>query len=101
MPEGRVVEPEDRAQLNRGTKVLAISISLSHPPAEIPKGTSSHHQTCLHQANTQCYASVGPSLQLTASLLVLQGPSRRGPPPTKLAKPAPLPSLCTLQIHPI
>ena len=38
---GRAVDPRKTAQLGGGTKVLATAISLSHPPAEIPKGTSS------------------------------------------------------------
>ena len=82
---GGVVEPR-RTELIRGTKALARAISLSHPPDEIPEGTSSHHQTWLHRANAQHCASVDPSLHF---LPVLQGPSHRGPPTAKRTKPAP------------
>ena len=44
-----------------GTKALGSTISLAHPPAKIPKGTSSRHGTFLHHANTQRCASVNPS----------------------------------------
>ena len=94
---GRVLNPRG-TELGRGTKVLVSTISLSHLPAKIPKGTSSRHRTCLHHANPQCCDSVDPSLQWPTSLLVLWGPSRREPPTAKLAKP-PLLCLCTLQIH--
>ena len=90
MPGGRLVESQkDRAQLSGGTKALASTISLSHPPDESPQGTSSRHQTSLHPANTQCHASVDTSL-LGASLPPgASGPSHRGPPTAKQAKPGP------------
>ena len=75
-----------RTQLSGGTKALVSTISLSHPPAEIPKGTSSHHPTVQMPNAVQLWIhpSNGP-----ASLPVLQGTSCRGPPTAKLAKPAP------------
>ena len=58
-----MLSPGRQSSAQQGTKALASAISLSHPPAEIPKGTSSHHQTCLHCVNTQHCASVDPSLR--------------------------------------
>ena len=78
-PGGRVVEPwNTELSLVGGTKVLARAISLSHPPAEIPKRTSSHHQTCLCHANTQCCASMDPSLRWTCLPLDAVGPLLQG-----------------------
>ena len=56
-----------RTELGRGTKVLASAISLSHPTAKIPKGTSSCHQSCSHHANSQCCASGAQQLSLQVS----------------------------------
>ena len=92
-----MLSPGRQSSAQRGTKVLASVISLSHTPAKIPKVTSSHHQTCVHPANTQSCASVDPSLRWIC--LLLQGPSHRGLPTAKLAEP-PLPPQCTLRIHP-
>ena len=41
--EGRGVEPWKTELRSVGNKALASTISLSHPPSEIPKGTSSRH----------------------------------------------------------
>ena len=72
---GRVVGPRTTELSWRGTKALASTISLAHPPAKIPKGTSSWQGNCLHRTNTQCCASVDPSLQRGSdSLPVPQGP---------------------------
>ena len=70
--------PEDRDQPGWGTKALASAISLSHPPAEIPKGTSSCHWTCLHHANTQCCASVDLSLPWVGLPSGVAGPFPQG-----------------------
>ena len=84
-----MLTPQDRSQLGRRTKALASTISLSHPPAKIPKGPSSPHQTCLHHTNIQCCASVVHPSNRSTSLLLLQGPSHRGPLTAKGAKPTP------------
>ena len=81
--EGEVLSPGRQSSAQWGTKALASTISLSHPPAEMPKGTSAHHQTCLHHANAQCCSSVDPPSQCC------RAPSYRGPLMTKGAKPAP------------
>ena len=60
--EGELLSPGGQNSAWWGTKALARAISLTHPPAKIPKGTSSCHGTCLHRANTQRCASVDPSL---------------------------------------
>ena len=71
-------------QGNKGTGKHHLPLPF---PAVIPKGTSSHHRTCLHQANTQRCAPGDPSFQWVC-LLVLQGPSCSRPPTAKQAKPA-------------
>ena len=90
-----VVEP-GRTDLGGGTKELAGAISLSHPPAEIPKGTSSRHRTCTAQSPNAVLLGIHPSAG--SVLPVLQGPSRRGPPWAKRAKPVPP---APVQIHPL
>ena len=73
-----------------GTKALRSAISLAHPPAKIPKGTSSvrtllapgkHPMLCL-------LLRIHPS-NGSASLLMLQGPSQSGPPKAKRVESAP------------
>ena len=83
-----------------GTKALASAISLSHPSAKILKGTSSHHQTCLHRANTQHCASVNPfpPRGLPPSQCCRAPPS--GDHLWQSKQSLPLPPLYTLQIHP-
>ena len=61
--EGELLSPGRHSSAQRGTKVLASAIFLSHLLAEIPKVTSSRHQTSLHRANAQRCPSVDPSLQ--------------------------------------
>ncbi|XP_046932432.1 uncharacterized protein LOC124509884 [Lynx rufus] len=75
-----VVEP-GRTDLGGGTKELVGAISLSHPPAEIPKGTSSRHRTCTAQSPNAVLLGIHPSAG--SVLPVLQGPSRpcADPPP--------------------
>ena len=85
---GRVVEPRGQSSGWQGTKVLTSAISLAHPSAKIPKGTSSCQGTCLHCANTQCCASVDPSLQLVCLHPGATGPSRSEPPKEKRAESA-------------
>ena len=86
------MSPGRQSSAQGGTKVLASAISLAHPPAQIPKGTSSRQGTCLHRANTQHCASADPSLGGSDSLPVLQGPSRSGSPKEKQAEsPSPAP----------
>ena len=86
--EGELLNPGRQSSAQRGTKALASTISLSHPSVVILKGTSSHHRSCLHCTRTQCCAWIHPS-DGSSSLPELQGPSHRGPPTAKLAKPAP------------
>ena len=72
-----------------GTKALASAISLSHPPAEIPKGTSSHHElACTVQTPNAVLLWIHPS-DASASLPVLQDPSRSRPLMAKQAEPTP------------
>ena len=79
--------------------MLRSTISLSHPSAEIPKGSSSHHQTCLHCANAQRCASKDPLLRWACLPPGAVGPLLQGTTEqSKLSLPF-LP-LCTLQIHP-
>ena len=76
--EGEVLSPGRQSSAQRGTKALASAISLSHSPAEIPKGTSYHHRSCLHGANSQCCASVDPSLLRVCLLPGATGPLPQG-----------------------
>ena len=89
--EGEWLSPEDRVQLRGGTKALANTISLSHPPVKITKGTSSCQRTCTTQTPNAVLLWIHSSLPVdgSASLPVLQGPSCRGPPMAKGAQPAP------------
>ena len=94
-----LLSPRQQSSAWWGTKALASAISLPHPPAKIPKGTSSCQGTCLHHANTQRCASADHPSGGSDSLPVAQGPSQRGSPKEKKLC-LPLPRLCTLQIHP-
>ena len=71
-----------------GTKALASAISLSHPPAETLKGTSSPNLLASLKHPMLCFCGSIPLTRL-ASLPVLQGPSLRGSPMAKQAEPAP------------
>ena len=89
--EGELLSPGRQSSARRGNKGAGKCHLPLPSPAEIPKGTSSLHRTCLHHTNAQQCVSVYPSLRQVcrASLLVLQGPSYRGLPMAKRAKPAP------------
>ena len=94
-----MLSPGRQSSAWQGTKVLASTISLSHSPAEIPKGTSSVIElACTAQTASAVLLWIHPSCG-SASLPVLQGPSHRGPlQQSELSLP--LLPLCTLQIHP-
>ena len=76
--EGEVLNPGRQSSAWWGTKALGSTISLSHPPAEIPKGTSSRQRPCLHRANAQRCASVDPSLRWVCLPLGVAGPLLQG-----------------------
>ena len=88
-----MLSPRQQSAAWRGTKVLASTISLAHPPAKIQKGTSSCQGTCLYHTNTQTPNAVllrtHPSGGGSDSLPGPQGPSRRGSPKDKRAESAP------------
>ena len=87
--EGELLSPGRQGSAQWGTKALASTMSLSHPPAEIPKGTSFHHRTCLHPQMPNVVLLWIHLSDWPASLLVLQGPSHREPLTAKCTKPAP------------
>ena len=96
---GRVVEPrmtELSLAGNKGPRqhhLPHLCHLPRHPPAKIPKGTSSCQGTCLHHANTQRLLLQIHPYGRSHSLQVLQGPSRSGSPKEKraeLAPPAPV-----------
>ena len=83
------MSPGGQSSAWRGTKVLGSTISLAHPPAKIPKGTSSHHElACTVQTPNAGLLWIHPS-DGSASLPVLQGPSQSRPPKAKGAEPTP------------
>ena len=98
--KGELLSPRGQSSAWRGTKALASAISLAHPLAKIPKGTSSHHGTCLHCANTQHCASCGsiPPMGLPPSWCHRAPPEADHQRQSELSLP--LPPLCTLWIHP-
>ena len=59
--KGEVLSPGQQSSAWRGTKALTSTISLAHPPAKIPKGTSSCQGICFHHPNTQRCPSEDPS----------------------------------------
>ena len=76
--EGGLLSPGKQSSGLQGTKAIARAISLAHPPAKIPKGTSSCQGTCLHSAQTpntvllRIHPSGGSD---SLPVPVLQGPS--------------------------
>ena len=82
------MSPGQQSSAWRETKALASAILLAHPPAKIPKGTSSCQGACLHRKTPNAVLLwIHPSGG-SDSLLVLQGPSQSRSPKEKQAEPA-------------
>ena len=76
---GRVVDPRGQSSAWRGTNVLARAISLTHPqPKSLREPVPIKELACTAQTPNAVLLWIHPS-DGSASLLVLQGPSRRGP----------------------
>ena len=72
-----MLRPGQQSSTWWGTKALDSAISLAHPPAKIPKGTSFHQGNCLHaQTPNAVLLWIHPSGGRSDSLPVLQGPSQ-------------------------
>ena len=98
--EGELLSPVRRAQLGGGKRFWEAP-----SPSPIPQPYSKREPVPFTEL--ACTAQTPNSVLLwihlsdgSASILVLQGPSHRGPPLAKQDR-LPLPPLCTLQIHPI
>ena len=55
-----MLSPGRQSSAQRGTKALASTISLAHPPAETPKGTSSPNLLVLCKHPTLCFCGSIP-----------------------------------------
>ena len=69
------MSPGPQSSAWQETKALASAISIAHPPAKIPKGTTSCQETRLHHTNTQYCASEDPSLRGSDSLWCCRAPA--------------------------
>ena len=87
--EGELLSPGEQSSAWWRTEALGSAISLTHPPAKIPKGTSSHHElACTTQTLNAVLLRIQPS-DGSASLPVPQGPSPSIPPKAKQAESTP------------
>ena len=58
--EGELLSPGRQRSVRQGTEALASAISLSHPPATTPKGTSSPNLLAPHKHPTLCLCGSNP-----------------------------------------
>ena len=74
--EGELLSPRRQGSAWWGTKALASTISLDHPPAKIPKGTiPARELACTGQTPNAVLLWSHPSSSWSDSLLLPQGPS--------------------------
>ena len=79
--EGELLSPGQQSSAWQDTRALATAISLTHPPAKIPKGTSSCQGACLHRKSNAVVLRIHPQNHPFGgadSLPVLQGPFQSG-----------------------
>ena len=97
--EEELLSPKRQSSARWGTKALGNTISIAHPPAKIPKGTSCQQElACTVQTHNAVLLWIHPS-NASASLRCHWAPLEADH-QRQSELSLPLPPLCTLQIHP-
>ena len=99
--EGELLSPGRQSSAQQGTKVLASTITLSHPPARVPKGMNSQNLLAPRKHPMLCFCRSIPPMCLPPSWCYRSPPAgdhQMAKQQTELSLPLLL--LCTLLIHP-